>query len=131
MIRVSKVGLFFAFVFLHVVEYVLHVVVVLKFFEEFFDLFALLRSHFLIVVRNALKFGTEDFKAVFFKILLDVGKGVKCAVNHDFFALVVELVHSVVNKLKLEFFEFDAFFGSDFKHTLVVEEERETAGSAE
>ena len=112
MIRVSKVGLFFAFVFLHVVEYVLHVIVVLKFFEEFFDLFALLRSYFLIVVRNALKFGTEDFKAVFFKILLDVGKGVKCAVNHDFFAL-------------------DARLGSDFKHTLVAEEERETAGSAE
>ena len=53
-------------------EHVLHVVVVLKLFEEFFESFALFGSHFLGVVRNSHKFAAGDFEAIVFEILLNV-----------------------------------------------------------
>ena len=49
------------FVFLHVVEHVLHVFVVFKFFEKFLDCLVLLGSDLLVVVGYALEFSRHDF----------------------------------------------------------------------
>ena len=43
----------------------------------------LLRSHILIVVRDAFKLRALDFEAILLKIFLDVGKRVKSAVDSD------------------------------------------------
>ena len=61
----------FCFVFLHVVEHVLHVFVVFEFLEELLDLLALFGCNFLQVVRDAHKFGALDFESVFFEVFLD------------------------------------------------------------
>ena len=59
-------------VFLHIVEYVLHIVVVLKFLKELVESLALLGSDLLEVVWHAHELIAHDFEAVLLKILLNV-----------------------------------------------------------
>ena len=56
-----------------VVEYVLHVLVLLEFFKELVEGFALLVGNLFHIVGDAHKFGGEDFKSVAFEVLLYVG----------------------------------------------------------
>ena len=60
-------------VFLHVVEYVLHIVVVLKFLKELVESLALLGSDLLEVIWHVHELIAYDFEAVLLKILLNVG----------------------------------------------------------
>lgn len=64
-------------VLLHIVEHVLHIIVVLKLLKEFLDLLTLLRSHILIVVRDAFKLRALDskpFSSRYFWILANASK---------------------------------------------------------
>lgn len=110
------------FVFLHVVEHVLHVFVVFKFFEKFLDCLALLGSDLLVVVGYALEFSRHDFETGLFEIFLKVGELVECAVDEPFF--VFSLKFSLkVHELELEVFERSVGVGLHMEHALMVEEE--------
>ena len=93
-------GLFFAFavVFLHVVEYVLHVVVVLEFFEQFFNRFALFGGDILHVVGNAHEFRADDFISVVFEVLLYGRVVLECAIQCDALFVLVEFVNAIVDE---------------------------------
>ena len=100
---------FVALVFAHVVEHILHVLVVFELVDELVDGFALFGRNLFEVVGDAFEFGTYYFVAVFFEIALDAGVFLECAVEHYFIFFGLDFVHSVVDELKFEVFEVHAF----------------------
>ena len=80
-------------------EYVLNVLVVLKFLEEFFEGCTLLGSNLLEVGGDALKLRRDNLEAVLLKIFLNVGILLKRAVEHYLLVagLVIDDVFEFVN----------------------------------
>ena len=110
-------------VLFHVVEYILDILVLLKLLKKLVELHALLGSHLLEVVGDALKLGADDFVAALLEILLDVGKLLKCAVEYDFLFIGLNFVDTVVDEFKFKILDRNTVLGLDLEHALVLEEE--------
>ena len=95
----------FLIIFLHIVEHVLNVFVIFKFFKKFFNSSSLLSINFFKFMRNTFKFGTDDFKAVAFKILLNISKFFKSTLKHNFFLIRNDFIYTVVDKFKFKVFK--------------------------
>lgn len=105
----------------HVVVYALHIVVLFKFFDEFFDGFALLGGNLFLVVWDTFKFPADDFVSFVFEERLDFVEGVVSAVDNDFLRSVFVFfgkyfVHAVVDEFEFEFVEVDILRGFDFEY---------------
>ena len=81
--------LLFRVVFFHVVEHILNVLIILKFFEKFFDLSALLFVYFFEIVGDAYKLCAFDFKLVFFEVFLNFRVAFKWCRKNDFVFFLV------------------------------------------
>ena len=112
-------------------EHVLHVLVLLKFFKELVEGFALLVGNLLNVVGDADEFCRQDFKAVAFEILLDVRIFLERTVEHDCILVGLKFIHAVVDEFKFEILEAHVGFGLNLEHHLVVEKECEGALGAQ
>ena len=70
--------------FLHIVEHVLYVLVLLNLFNKFFKGGALFGGNVFQVVRNTFKFRGNNFETVVFQIFLDIGIFFKRTIKEQF-----------------------------------------------
>ena len=107
--------LLFRVVFFHVVEHILNVLIILKFFEKFFDLSALLFVYFFEIVGDAYKLCAFDFKLVFFEVFLNFRVAFKWCRKNDFvfFLVAVDFVNAEVDEFEFEFLDVNSFFGNN------------------
>lgn len=114
---------FSAFVFLHIMEYILYIVIFFQLFNQLIQCFTLFGCHFFQIVRDTNKLAACDFVTVLFQIFLDSGVLSKFAVNNDFFFVFVYFIHSIIDQFQLQIFQRNTIFIVDMEYTFMIEQE--------
>ena len=111
---------FSAFVFLHIMEYILYIVIFFQLFNQLIQCFTLFGCHFFQIVRDTNKLAACDFVTVLFQIFLDSGVLSKFAVDNDYLLVFVYCG-------QFQVFQRNTIFLVDMEYTFMIEQEFKAA----